>query len=54
MLEALCILDRDADQDFIGIVEMAANERTCNAFGRICGKCWTDVTKGPNMEKNMI
>ena len=52
MLEALRILARDADQGGIGIVETAANKRTCNAFGRICGKCWTDVTEGPNMEKH--
>ena len=51
-LEALCILARDADQGCIGIVETAANERTCNALGRICGKCWMDVTEGPDMEKH--
>ena len=53
-LEVLRILARDADQGCIGIVETAVNERTCNALGRICGKCWTDVTEGTNMEKNMI
>ena len=50
-LKALRVLSIDADQGCIGIVETAANERTCNSFGRICGKCWTDVTEGQNMEK---
>ena len=52
MLEALHILTRDANQGCIRIVKMVANERTCNALGRIYGKCWTDVTESPNMEKN--